>query len=86
MDSYKVELTRSAEKDLRRIDKRYISRVFAAVESLEEEPRPVGCTKLSGSDHTYRIRVGSYRVIYEIEDDRLVVLVIKIGHRKDVYQ
>ena len=86
MDSYKVELTRSAEKDLRRIDKRYISRIFAAVESLEEEPRPVGCTKLSGSDHTYRIRVGSYRVIYEIEDDRLVVLVIKIGHRKDVYQ
>jgi mRNA interferase RelE/StbE len=86
MDSYKVELTRSAEKDLRRIDKRYISRIFAVVESLEEEPRPVGCTKLSGSDHTYRIRVGSYRVIYEIEDDRLVVLVIKIGHRKDVYQ
>ena len=86
MGSYKVELTRSAEKDLRRIDKRYISRILAVVESLEEESRPVGCTKLSGSDRTYRIRIGSYRVIYEIENDRLVVLVIKIGHRKDVYQ
>ncbi len=86
MDSYKVELTRSAEKDLRRIDKRYIPRIFAAVESLEHEPHPVGSKKLSGSDHTYRMRVGTYRVIYEIEDDCLKVLVVKIGHRRDVYQ
>ena len=55
------------------------------VESLQTEPRPVGYTKLSGSNHTYRVRVGTYRVVYEIEDDRLLVLVIKIGHRKDVY-
>ncbi|MBT8037089.1 MAG: type II toxin-antitoxin system RelE/ParE family toxin [Verrucomicrobiae bacterium] len=86
MDSYKVELTRSAEKDLRRIDKRYIPRIFAVVESLESEPRPVGSKKLSGSEHTYRIRVGTYRVIYDIEDDCLKILVIKIGHRRDVYQ
>jgi len=86
MDSYKVELTRSAEKDLRRIDKRYIPRVFAVVESLEHEPHPVGSKKLSGSDRTYRIRVGTYRVIYEIEDDCLKVLVVKMGHRRNVYQ
>ena len=86
MDSYKVEFTRSAEKDLRRIDKQFVARIFAAIESLECDPRPVGCTKLSGSEHTYRIRVGSYRVIYDIEDDRLLVLVIKVGHRKDVYK
>lgn len=73
MDSYAVELTKSAEKDLRRIDKRYLAKIFAVVESLQMEPRPVGCTKLAGSDHTYRVRVGTYRVI-------------KVGHRKNVYQ
>ena len=86
MDSYNVELAKSAEKELRRIDGRYIPRIFAAVESLAKEPRPVGCKKLSGSDHTYRIRIGTYRVIYDIQESRLLVLVIKIGHRKDVYQ
>ena len=86
MDSYSVELTKSAEKELRRIDGRYIPRIFAAVESLAEEPRPTGCKKLSGSDHTYRIRIGTYRVIYDIQESRLLVLVIKIGHRKDAYQ
>ena len=86
MVSYQVELTKSAEKDLRRIDKRYIPRIFSVIESFECEPRPVGCKKLSGSDHTYRVRVGAYRIIYEIEDGRLKVLVIKIGHRRDVYQ
>ena len=86
MDSYSVELTKSAEKELRRIDGRYIPRIFAAVESLAEEPRPTGCKKLSGSDHTYRIRIGTYRVIYDIQESCLLVLVIKIGHRKDAYQ
>ena len=86
MDSYSVELTKSAEKELRRIDGRYIPRIFAAVESLAEEPRPTGCKKLSGSNHTYRIRIGTYRVIYDIQESRLLVLVIKIGHRKDAYQ
>ena len=86
MDSYNVELTKSAEKELSRIDGRYIPRIFAAVESLAEEPRPTGCKKLSGSDHTYRIRIGTYRVIYDIQESCLLVLVIKIGHRKDAYQ
>ena len=86
MDSYSVELAKSAEKELRRIDGRYIPRIFAVIESLEKEPRPVRCKKLSGSDHTYRIRIGTYRVIYDIQESRLLVLVIKIGHRKDVYQ
>ena len=86
MDSYKVELTKSAEKDLRRIDGRYLPKIFAAIEGLEINSRPVGCTKLAGSDHTYRIRIGSYRLIYEIEDERLIILVIKIAHRKDAYK
>ena len=86
MGSFRVELTKSANKDLRGIDKQWIPKVFAALESLEAEPRPSGCKKLVGSHHTYRIRVGDYRVIYDIQDDVLVVLVIKIRHRKDVYR
>ena len=86
MDSYSVEFAKSAEKELSRIDGRYIARIFAAVESLAKEPRPAGCKKLTGSDHTYRIRIGTYRVIYDIQESRLLVVVIKIGHRKDVYQ
>jgi mRNA interferase RelE/StbE len=86
MDSYKVELTRSAEKDLRRIDRRYIPNIFTAIEALETTPRPNGSTKLSGSKHTYRLRVGVYRVVYEVTDSKLLVLVIRIAHRKDVYK
>lgn len=86
MASYRVELTRSAEKDLRRIDRSQTSTLYTALEGLEQEPRPPGTKKLAGSERTYRIRVGSYRVVYEIEDDVLVVLVIRIAHRKDVYR
>jgi mRNA interferase RelE/StbE len=68
MDSYQVEFARRAEKDLRRIDMRYISRIIEAAENLAFDPKPLGVKKLAGSDRTYRIRVGDYRIIYEIED------------------
>jgi mRNA interferase RelE/StbE len=86
MASYKVELSRSAEKDLRRIDRGMLPAIYQAIESLEEEPRPVGVKKLAGADRTFRIRVGDYRIVYEIENDVLVVLVIRVAHRKDVYR
>ena len=86
MESYQVELTRSAEKDLRRIDRRMIPRILDAVEGLASNPSPVGAKKLVGSDITCRIRVGNYRIVYEIEDDKLLVLVVRIRHRKDVYR
>lgn len=86
MGSYRVELTRSAEKDLRRIDRSQTATIYSALERLEQEPRPQGTKKLAGANRTYRIRVGDYRVVYEIEDDVLVVLVIRIAHRKDVYR
>ena len=85
MDSYKVDFSKSAERELRRIDTRYIPRIIQAVESLISNPRPHNCKKLSGSDITYRIRVGNYRVIYEIEEDRLVILVLRIRHRQSAY-
>ena len=86
MASYRVELTRSAEKDLRRIDKTQIPFIYRAIECLSTDPRPHGVKKLAGADKTYRIRVEDYRIIYEIEDQVLVVLVIRVAHRKDVYR
>ena len=86
MASYQVELTRSAEKDLKRIDKSQVATIFRGLEDFADDPRPHGVKKLSGADRIYRIRVGDYRVVYEIEDDVLLVLVIRVAHRKDVYK
>ncbi|MBE2180221.1 MAG: type II toxin-antitoxin system RelE/ParE family toxin [Chthoniobacterales bacterium] len=86
MASYRIEFTRSAEKDLRKIDRSRVAAILRKVEQLELNPRPDGSKKLAGADRTYRIRIGDYRVVYEIEDDVLVVLVIRVGHRKDVYR
>lgn len=56
------------------------------MESLADDPMPVGCKKLFGSDHTYRIRVGDYRIVYDIQNARLIVFVIRVRHRRDVYR
>lgn len=86
MASYKVSLKRSAEKDLRRIDKSRVPSILAAIEGLEEVPRPEGCRKLVGSDSSYRIRVGDYRIVYLVKDIVCVVEVERVRHRKDVYR
>ena len=86
MVSYKIEWRRSIKKDLKGISKAEIPKIIGAVESLSEEPRPPGSKKLSGSEFTYRIRIGNYRVIYEIHDDTILIEVVKVGHRKDVYK
>ena len=86
MASYRVELARSAAKDLRRIDRKWIPRIVAAIETLESDPRPAGCKKLVASDHTYRVRIGDYRVVYDIHDATLIILVVRIRHRRDVYR
>jgi mRNA interferase RelE/StbE len=84
--SYDVFIKPSALKELERIGNRELRRSVAErIRALGEDPRPPGCRKLSGGEG-YRIRCGVYRVIYSIEDDRLVVYVVKIGHRKDVYR
>ena len=86
MASYRVEISKSAAKDLRGIDRKWIPRIVATIESLESDARPSGCKKLVGSDHTYRVRIGDYRVVYDIHDDMLIVLVVRIRHRRDVYR
>ena len=86
MASYKIEWKRSAAKELKRLPPEIIKRILTAVEALAEEPFPAGVKKLIGSHHTYRIREGSYRIIYNIVSDVVVIEIIKVGHRKDVYR
>ena len=86
MASYRVVWRRSAERELRDLPRDRIARVVALVSELAENPRPDGSRKLSGSERTYRIRSGDYRVVYTVEDDRLVIEVVRIGHRRDVYR
>ncbi len=83
--SYAIDVRRSAQKSLSKINRQDQDRIIASIESLSDNPRPDGCKKLSGRP-AWRIRIGSYRVIYEIEDDKLVVMVVNIGHRKNVYR
>jgi mRNA interferase RelE/StbE len=83
---YSVEIARRAVKALSTLPRRDQQRIRAAIDLLAEEPRPPGCTKLTGEPHTYRVRTGDYRILYDVFDDRLVVQVIWIGHRRDVYR
>ncbi len=83
--TYSVEILRSAQKQLARIDRQDQSRIISAIQSLEDNPRPQGCQKLTGRQ-AWRIRVGAYRVIYEIRDNELLVLVVTLGHRRDAYR
>lgn len=84
MASYRLVFKRSVATDLRAIPNRDVRRILDRIESLQDEPRPPGCEKLSGQER-YRIRQGQYRIIYGIEDDLLVVTVVKVGHRRHVY-
>jgi mRNA interferase RelE/StbE len=86
MASYRLEWRRSATKDLRHIAAVDVPRIVAAAEALADDPFPPGCTKLSGSERSYRIRVGDYRILYDVFSGRLLIEVVKIGHRKDVYK
>jgi mRNA interferase RelE/StbE len=86
MPEYRVELTPAADRQLATFKGPVLEMVAAAIVTLASNPRPVGYVKLSGSDDLWRIRVRDFRVIYRILDDRLIVTVVKIGDRKDVYR
>jgi len=83
---YRVFLERAAEKDLARLSSEIHDRVVEAIQSLATNPRPPGCRKLRGSEHDWRIRVGDYRVIYEIADEIRIVRVNRVRHRREVYR
>jgi len=85
--SYTVDVLHRAEKALRSLtDRKLYHRLREVVDSLAQNPRPHGCTKLSGTKNIYRVRVGDHRIVYQIIDDRLLVLVIDIGHRREIYR
>ncbi len=82
---YKVKILRRAQNSLQKIKGNDYERIKAAIYTLADNPRPPGCKKLTGREG-WRIRVGSYRILYEIEDNELIVLVVHIGHRREVYR
>ena len=84
MAKYEIVFRRSVYKDLRPIPNADVKRILARIRSLAVDPRPAGSEKLSGQER-YRIRQGVYRIVYEIEDDRLIVTVVKVAHRSRVY-
>jgi mRNA interferase RelE/StbE len=85
MGRYRVVFRKSVAQDMRRIPDRDLRRILATIDSLSEDPRPAGIEKLSGQER-YRVRQGDYRIIYEIKDEDVIVVVVKVGHRKDVYR
>mgnify|MGYP001555162008 FL=1 len=85
MANYKLEFKASVAKDLRSIPKKDVKRILNKIETLSENPRPIGSQKLSGQEK-YRIRQGVYRIIYEILDSKLIVSVVKVGHRREIYK
>jgi mRNA interferase RelE/StbE len=86
VSSYRVALTTSAEKELHRLPTEMIARIVPRLEHLASVPRPPGCKKLTGGDKEWRIRVGNYRIVYEIDDTARTVDVTRIAHRREVYE
>lgn len=85
MAKYEIRFRQSVSKDLRRLPKQDVALLLQRITSLADNPRPSGCEKLTNKEW-YRIRQGIYRIVYEIQDQVLVVIVVKIGHRREVYK
>ena len=85
MENYRLAFKKSVAKDLLPLPKRDVARILKCIELLAQQPRPPGCEKLSGQER-YRIRQGVYRILYEIQDNVLLVTVVKVGHRSNVYR
>lgn len=84
--AYRVEFKPSAAESFRKLPKSAQRRITARLEALRENPRPQGVEKLKGKKDLYRLRVGDYRVVYQVQDEILLVLVLGVGHRKDIYR
>jgi len=82
---YEVIILPDAERSLNKLQSKMRARIVAAIEKLDQNPRPKGCVKLTGLDDVYRVRVGVYRIVYKIKDGLLQVLVVAVGHRGSVY-
>lgn len=85
MDSYKIQVKRNAEKELRGISSTHLAPILNKIKTLSTQPRPPGVQMLKGEGRYFRMRQGDYRVIYEVDDAHRAVTIIKIGHRREVY-
>lgn len=85
MESYRIRVKQSVLKDFRKIPEKDVRRILEAIQTLSENPRPPQSKKLSGQER-YRLRQGGYRILYSIEDEELVICVVKEGNRRDVYR
>jgi mRNA interferase RelE/StbE len=83
---YQVRIKASALRFLKKLETRPRARLLVAISGLSDEPRPPGCRKITGVAGLWRIRIGKYRIIYQVWDKELVVLVVRVGHRSDVYR
>ena len=85
MANYRLTFKKSVTKDFRLIPKDDLGRILKRIEALAHDPRPMGSEKLSGKER-FRLRQGVYRIVYEIQDEELVIVVAKVGHRREVYR
>jgi len=86
VDCYKIEWKNSAKKELKHLPKPIIIKILCLIEQLQTNAHPEGNKKIIGSKQTYRLRTGDYRIVYTIKNDALIIEIIRIGHRKNVYQ
>lgn len=86
MSPYKIIWKRSAVKELKSLPKEIIQKIYRAVTELSDIPFPAGARKLVGSQHSFRIRIGDYRVVYNVESKILTIEIVRVGHRKEIYK
>jgi mRNA interferase RelE/StbE len=86
MSRYRIELVPAAARQLGSLPKKQQVRITSKIDGLSSDPRPPGCVKLGGSEDIYRIRVGDYRILYQVKDDILLVLVVKVAKRGEAYK
>jgi len=84
--AHTIRITEAAEKVFINLARPVQTRIRQAIDSLADDPRPSGVKKLKGPDGFYRVRIGDYRIVYDIRDKELVVIIIRIGHRKEIYR
>lgn len=86
MAVFRVELSRSAARAIRDLERKMQVRILSRLQALAVNPRPAGVKKLQGEDHVYRIREGDYRIVYEVFDKKLLIHVLRMGHRREIYR
>jgi mRNA interferase RelE/StbE len=83
---YAIKYRRSVAKDLRRLPKNLLPAVVKRIQKLAKNPMPAGASKLRGTDNMYRVRQGDYRIVYSIENRQLIIIIVRVAHRKDAYK